>query len=60
MILMWSCAGRCNMCNMPKYYPDLRLRDIFEGGGVGRVTCLSDLGNILEYYLDKTTLLYKY
>ena len=22
--------------------------------------CLSDLGNILAYYLDKTTLLYKY
>ena len=26
----------------------------------GRVICLSDLGNILIYYLDKTTLLYKY
>ena len=26
----------------------------------GRVICLSDLGNILAYYLDKTTLLYKY
>ena len=26
----------------------------------GRVICLSDLGNIWAYYLDKTTLLYKY
>ena len=25
-----------------------------------RVICLSDLGNSLAYYLDKTTLLYKY
>jgi hypothetical protein len=24
------------------------------------VICLSDLGNILAYYLDRTTLLYKY
>ena len=47
MILMWSCPG-----NMPKYYPGLR--DMFS-----RVICLSDLGNILAYYLDKTTLLYK-
>ena len=44
---MWSCPG-----NMPKYYPGLR--DIF-----CRVICLSDLGNILAYYLIKTTLLYK-
>ncbi len=40
---MWSSPG-----NMPKYYPSLR--DI-----EGRVKCLSDLGNILAYYLDKTT-----
>ena len=46
MILMWSCPG-----NMPKYYPGLR--DILP-------SCLSDQGNILAYYLDKTTLLYKY
>ena len=26
----------------------------------GRVICLSDLGNILVFYLDKTILLYKY
>ena len=26
---------------------------------LGRVICLSDLGNILAYYLDETTLLYK-
>jgi hypothetical protein len=26
----------------------------------GRVICLSDLGNILAYYLNKITLLYKY
>ena len=44
---MWSCPG-----NMPKYYPGPR--------DFGRVICLSDLGNILAYYLDKTTLLYKY
>ena len=31
---------------MPKYYPS-------------RVICLSDLGNILAYYLEKTTLLHK-
>ena len=59
MILMWSCPG-----NMPKYYPGLR--DILLPGSgnmslrPGRVICLSDLGNILAYYLDKTTLLYKY
>ena len=45
---MWSCPG-----NMPKYYPGLR--DILPF-----VVCLSDLGNILAYYLGKTTLLYKY
>jgi hypothetical protein len=28
--------------------------------GFGRVICLSDLDNILAYYLYKTTLLYKY
>ena len=48
MILMWSCPG-----NMPKYYPGLR--DILPSR-----KCLSDLGNILAYYLDKTTLSYKY
>ena len=53
MILMWSCPG-----NMPKYYPGLR--DILPDRSSGRVICLSDLGNILAYYLDKTTLLYKY
>jgi hypothetical protein len=42
-----SCPG-----NMPKYYPGLR--DILP---FGWVICLSDLGNILAYYLDKTTLL---
>ena len=42
---MWSSPG-----NMPKYYPSLR--DI-----EGRVKCMSDLGNILAYYLDKTTLI---
>ena len=26
----------------------------------GRLICLSDQGNILAYYLNKTTLLYKY
>jgi len=49
---MWSCPG-----NMPKYYPGLR--DILPDLN-GRVICLSDLGNILAYYLDTTTLLYKY
>ena len=49
MILMCSCPG-----NMPKYYPGLR--DILP---FGRPIYLSDLGNILPYYLDKTTLLYK-
>ena len=49
---MWSCPG-----NMPKYYPGLR--DILLSP-TGRVICLSELGNILAYYLDKTTLLYKY
>jgi hypothetical protein len=44
-ILMWSCPA-----NMPKYYPGLR--DIFP-----RLICISDLGNILAYYLDKTTLI---
>ena len=39
---MWSCPG-----NMPKYYT----------GPTRRVICLSDLGNILAYYLDKTTLI---
>ena len=51
MILIWSCPG-----NMPKYYQGLR--DIILP--FGRIICLSDLGNILAYYLDKTTLLYKY
>ena len=51
MILMWSCPG-----NMPKYYPGLRHITL----PFGRVICLSDLGNILAYYLDKTTLLYNY
>ena len=48
---MWSCPGNY----MPKYCPGLRdkLPD-----PMGRVMCLSDLGNILAYYLDKTTLLY--
>jgi len=43
---LWSCPGK-----MPKYF------GILPGQGV---ICLSDLGNILAYYLDKTTLLYKY
>ena len=43
---MWSCPG-----NMPKYYPGLR--DILPDRS------LSDLGNILAYYLDKTTLIYR-
>ena len=43
-IIMWSCPG-----NMAKYYPGLR--DILADR---RVICLSDLGNILAYYLDKT------
>ena len=42
---MWSCPG-----NMPKYYTGLR--DILPDRR-GRVICLSDLGNILAYYLDK-------
>jgi hypothetical protein len=46
-LIMWSCSG-----NMPKYYPDLR--DILPDR---RVICLSDLSNILAYYLDKTTLI---
>ena len=50
MILMWSCPG-----NMTKYYRGLR--DILSDP---RVICLSDLGNMLAYYLDMTTLLYKY
>ena len=41
---MWSCPG-----NLPKYYSGLR--DILPD------RCLSDLGNILAYYLDKTTLI---
>jgi hypothetical protein len=45
---MWSCPG-----NIPKYYPGLR--DITQPKE--RVICLSDLGNILAYYLDKTTLI---
>ena len=48
---MWSCPG-----NMPKYFPGLRHITL----PFGRVICLSDLGNILAYYLDKITLLYKY
>ena len=52
MILMWSCPG-----NMLKYYPGLR--DILISPS-DWVICLSDLGNILTYYLDMTTLLYKY
>ena len=44
-IIMWSCPG-----NMPKYYPGLK--DILPN----RI-CLSDLGNILAYYMDKTTLI---
>ena len=51
MILMWSCPG-----NMVNYYPGLR--DILPT--FVRVICLSDLGNILAYYLDKTILLYNY
>ena len=42
---MWSCPGI-----MAKYYPGLR--DILADR---RVIRLSDLGNILAYYLDKTT-----
>ena len=61
---MQSCPG-----NMPKYYPGLRditrrmpkyypcLRDILPDRKGGGVICLSDLGNILAYYLDKTTLI---
>ena len=50
-IIIWSCPG-----NMPKYYPGLR--DILPNRrGGGWVICLSDLGNILAYYLDKTTLI---
>ena len=45
---MWSCPG-----NIPKYYPCLR--DI--NWPKGRVICISDLGNILAYDLDKTTLI---
>ena len=52
MILMWSCPG-----NMPKY--SLGLRDILPSP-LGGVICLSELDNILVYYLDKTTLLYNY
>ena len=53
MIFMWSCPG-----NIPKYYPGLR--DILpDPSPSGLVICLSDLDNILAYYLDKTTLLYK-
>ena len=48
-LIMWSCSG-----NMPKYYPGLR--DILPDRS-RRVICLSDLGNILAYYLDKTTLI---
>ena len=44
---MWSCPG-----NIPKYYPGLR--DILPDR---RVICLSELDNILAYYLDKTTLI---
>ena len=63
---MWSCPG-----NMPKYYPGLR--EIILPSHMppkilprserhitrpkGRVICLSDLGNISAYYLDKTTLI---
>ena len=65
MIIMWSCPG-----NMPEYYPGLG--DILPYAKIlhrserhitlpfGRVICLSDLGNSLAYFLDKTTLLYKY
>ena len=56
---MWSCPG-----NMPKYYPGLRdiLPDRLPKSErhitrpKGRVIRLSELGNILAYYLDKTTL----
>jgi hypothetical protein len=55
-IIMWSCPG-----NMPKYYPGLRdILPRFERHitrSKWRVICLSDLGNILAYYLDKTTLI---
>ena len=48
---MWSCPD-----SMPKYYPGLR--DILpDRRPQGRVICLSDLGNILAYYQDKTTLI---
>jgi hypothetical protein len=48
MILVWSCPG-----NMLIYYPGLI--DILPSPAVfGRVICLSDLDNILAYYLDKT------
>ena len=49
---MWSCPG-----NMPKYYPSLR--DILPDPNG---SFCSDIWycNILAYYLDKTTLLYKY
>ena len=40
-IIMWLCPG--NMSFRPGYK--------------GRVICLADLGNILAYYLDKTTLI---
>ena len=33
---------------------------ILMGSCASRVLCLSVLGNSLAYYLDKTTLLYKY
>jgi hypothetical protein len=68
-IIMWSCPGNMpryypglrdilpsRSCpgNMPKYYTGLG--DILPDRR-GRVICLSDLGNILAYYLDKTTLI---
>ena len=49
---MWSCPG-----NMPKYYPGPR--DILPDPTRVIHVCLSDLGNILAYYLFRTTLLYK-
>ena len=42
---MWSCPG-----NMPKYYPGLR--DILPKGNMSLRP-----GNILTYYLDKTTII---
>jgi len=56
MILMWSCPG-----NMPKYYPGSERHITLPFGRVifRSEICLSDLDNILAYYLDKTTLLYK-